>query len=242
MKKSLSALIVALLIFTGPLMSQKQLYFGLAGTGLSSVITNQNNYGQYFEMDYKVTFGGSGNVNIGFDFNKHIGLKLELGFAKLGQKYEDTHGDTLYTRNVKLNYLQIPLMFKYRTGGTAQFYVMAGIQLDMLLSAKQKYIQSDSMYFKTLADLKNNPYNVGEETITTRYSSMDVMGRLDLGVDIHVASNIFLNVGLTMAYGLTDINAEDFRIKDHTGNYNPSHNIYGGLNVGINYVLPVGSK
>ena len=242
MKKSLSALIIALLFFTGPLMSQKQLYFGLAGTGLSSVITNQNNYGLPFEMDYKFTMGGSGNVNVGFDFNKNVGLKLEIGYAKLGQKYQDTYMDTVYTRNVKLNYLQIPLMFKFRTGGdVAKFYVMAGPQFNLLLSASQKYYKNESMFNDTLNYLEwNKPVLIGEETITDRYTSLDIMGRLDLGVDITVAKNLFLNVGLTMAYGFMDINATDWHIKDHTGNYNPSHNLYAGINFGVNYVLPIG--
>ncbi|MDP1623722.1 MAG: porin family protein [Bacteroidales bacterium] len=252
MKKTISALIIAFLFSSVSLMAQKQLYFGLAGTGLSSIVTNQNNYGLWFEMDYKVTFGGSGNVTAGFDFNKHAGLKLEIGFAKLGQKYADhTKGpnDSVYsdyTRNVKLNYLQIPLLFKYRTGGeVVRFYLMAGPQFNFLLSATQQYLKDDEIF--DIKDYKPENWDkmsiqIGQEKITERYSSLDIMGRLDLGTDIQVASNLFLNVGLTLAYGLLDINGADWHIKDHTGNYNPSHNIYGGLNFGINYVLPLGSK
>jgi hypothetical protein len=245
MKKSLSAAVIALLFFIGPLMSQKQLYFGLAGSGLSSVITNQNNYGLPFEMDYKVTFGGSGNVNMGFDFNNHMGLKLEIGFAKLGQNYQDTYKDTVYSRNIKLNYLQIPLMFKYRTGSdVVKFYVMAGPQFNILLSASQKYLKNED-YFDEPVTPENwtKPIVIGEKTITDRYNSLDIMGRLDVGVDIAVTSNLFLNVGMTMAYGFMDINATDWQIPDHSSNtYNPSHNIYGGINFGINYVLPLGAK
>ena len=243
MKKTFYALCIAMLFLSGSLMSQKQLYFGLSGTGLSSVITNQNNYGLPFEMDYSVTFGGSGNVNVGFDFNSHFGLKLEIGFAKLGQKYKDNYKDTVYTRNIKMNYLQIPLMFKYRTGGdVAKFYVMAGPQFNLLLSASQEYLKNESFYDDPVPGNWPKPIKIGESTITDRFNSLDIMGRLDLGVDIKVATNLCLNVGLTMAYGFTDINATDWQIKDHTGNYSPSHNIYGGINFGINYLLPIGSK
>jgi hypothetical protein len=245
MKKSLSVLTIALLFVAGPLMSQKQLYFGLAGTGLSSVITNQNNYGLPFEMDYKFTMGGSGNLNVGFDFNSNIGLKLEIGYAKLGQKYEDTHNDTIYTRNVKLNYLQIPLLFKFRTGGeVAKFYVMAGPQFNILLSASQEYFKRDSVFTHSGYPNWNQPTEIGESTITDRYNSLDILGRLDFGVDITVAENLFLNIGLTMAYGLLDINATDWQnpLNNPTYEYTPSHNLYGGINIGINYVLPFGSK
>ncbi len=248
MKKTFIATIISLFVFAGPLMAQKQLYFGLAGTGLSSVITNQNNYGLPFEMDYAVTFGGSGNVNVGFDFNKNLGLKLEIGFAKLGQKYADTRmeNDTnyKYARNVKLNYLQLPLMFKYQSNGeVARFFFMVGPQFNFLLSAKQVYTKQDLSYDDYIT-VANKPVKIGEETITERFNSFDVMARIDLGVDIHVATNLFLNVALTMGYGLTDINAADWQnpLKNPNYDYNPSHNIYGGINFGINYMLPIGAK
>jgi len=63
------------------------------------------------------------------------------------------------------------------------------------------------------------------------------LARLDLGVDIKLMKCLFLNTGLTFAYGLTDINASDFQIVNKSGDYNPSHNIAVGFNVGINYCL-----
>ena len=101
MKKTFFTLFILSLFIAGPSISQKQFYFGVAGTGQNTWITNQNNYGLGFDMDTKVTFGGSGNVNVGFDFNKHIGLKVEIGYSKLGQNYTDTHIDTVFTRNIK---------------------------------------------------------------------------------------------------------------------------------------------
>ncbi|MBE0647693.1 MAG: PorT family protein [Bacteroidales bacterium] len=244
MKKTLTAVLVFLMMTTGPLLAQKRLYFGLSGTGLSSVIVNQNNYGLPFEMDYVLTFGGGGNANIGFDFNSHIGLKLEIGWAKLGQKYEDVHQDTSYTRNVKINYLQIPLLFKFRTGGdVAKFYIMTGPQLNILVSASQEYLKHENIWDENYTPGGwTKPIVIGESTITNRYNSMDIMARIDFGVDIQIIPNLFLNAGMTMAYGFLDINAPDWQMTNKDGNYNPSHNAYGGLTFGINYVLPVGGK
>jgi hypothetical protein len=241
MKKTIAAITISFLFITGSLMAQSQLYFGIAGSGLGTVITNQNNYGLPFEMDYAFTMGGSGNVNVGFDFNKNLGLKLEIGWAKLGQKYEDTYWDTIYTRNVKLNYLQIPLMFKFRAGGeVAKFYVMAGPQFNILLSASQEYYKHDSIFTNNGYPNWNKPTLIGESDIKERYNTLDIMARIDLGVDINFTKNLFMNVGLTMAYGLMDINATDFQNPLNTPGYeyNASHNLYGGINVGINYVLP----
>jgi len=240
MKKTFITAFVAMLLFAGNVMSQ-QLYFGLSGTGLSPVITNQNNYGLPFEMDYVFTMGGGGNVNIGYDFNNHLGLKLEVGWAKLGQKYSDTYYDTLYTRNIKLNYLQIPLLFKFRSGGdVAKFYIMAGPQLNMLLSASQEYLKGGVRYDSIKGWIL--PVKIGEETITDRFNKIDIMGRIDLGVDIVLSPNLFLNMGITMAYGFTDINAAAYRnpVNNPTYTYNASHNLYGGFNFGINYSIPLG--
>lgn len=244
MKKTLTAMLVAVMFTPALLMAQKQLYFGLAGTGLSSVITNQNNYGLPFEMDYQLTFGGAGNATIGFDFNKNIGLRLEIGFSKLGQNYKDNYKDTNYTRKVRLNYLQLPLLFKFRTGGeVAKFYVMAGPQFNILLSASQSYLKQEVIYDEYYIPVDwSQPILIGKETITERYNPLDILGRIDFGADIRLAQNLFLNAGLTLAYGFLDINATDYQVPDKDGNYNPSHNIYGGINFGINYVLPVGSR
>jgi hypothetical protein len=246
MKKQITLLVIVLLFAAGPLMSQKQFYFGIAGTGLNSWITNQNNYGQP-EMDYMITFGGGANANIGFDFNSHIGLKLEVGWQMLGQNYKDTRNEdnvnVNYTRNINLSYLEIPLLFKYKTSGEiARFYVDAGPQFNLLLSAKQKYYKMGETDNDIVYDLDGKPTLIGEETITDRFESIDILGRLDLGVDITLVENLFLNAGLSFGYGFLDINASNWRVKDSSGNYNPSHNIFVGFNVGINYCIPVGKK
>jgi hypothetical protein len=241
MKKIYSLLLLALFLAAGQTVAQKQLYFGLQGTAMNTWITNQNNYDSTrADMTYAATFGGGGNVNIGFDFNKHIGLLLQFGYAKLGQKSKQTIGDTNYTRNIKLNYLQIPLLFKYRSNGeVAQFYLMVGPQFNFLLSAEQEYYKNDASFNdeSTINPKTHKPIFLGESNITERYTTYDILARLDLGVDIKLMKFLFLNTGLTFAYGLTDINASDFRINNDSGNYNPSHNIAIGFNVGINYCL-----
>jgi hypothetical protein len=119
---------------------------------------------------------------------------------------------------------------------------MAGPQVNLLLSATQEYYKHGSIYDEPVPGEWTKPTKIGESTITDRYNSLDVMGRLDLGIDIKLIENLFINVGATMAYGFLDINATDWQINDKSGNYNPSHNLYGGINCGINYVLPIGSK
>jgi hypothetical protein len=242
MKKLFSLICLVLFLSAGTTVAQKQLYFGAVGTGLSTWVTNQPNYGRP-DMDYVATFGGGGNITIGYDFSKNIGLQLQFGYAKLGQKFKDTQvkNDTTYqyTRNIKLNYLQLPLLFKYRSNGeVVRFYVLAGPQFDFLLSANQTYYKNDVK----IGDEYQNPntsewVKLGEEDITSYYTTYDIFARADFGVDITVAKNLFINTGISFAYGLTDINATDWRINNSSGSYSASHNIAIGFNVGINYCL-----
>jgi hypothetical protein len=115
---------------------------------------------------------------------------------------------------------------------------MAGPQFDFLLSAKQTYYKNDASFNDEVFNPKlNRPVKIAEETITDRFTSYDIFARLDLGADITIVKNLFINADLFFAYGLTDINATDWRMNNSTGDYNPSHNVAIGFNVGINYCL-----
>lgn len=243
MKKNIAITILMVTLVAGQALSQKGFYFGVAATGLNTWLTNQNNYGLP-EMDYKLTFGFSGNVNLGFDFSKNFGIKTEIGYAMLGQDYKDEVNDTTVTRKVNLNYLQVPLLFKYSTGSDlVRFYLLVGPQFNFLLSADQEYLKNSiSTEEEVYNPFLKKPVKIGEETITDRYNDLDIFARIDFGIDISVIDNLIINAGISMGYGLTDINADDWKMDDVDGNYNPAHNIYGGFNVGICYKIPVGKK
>ena len=239
MKKICSLIVFAFLLTSVTVFAQKQLYFGIGGTGMTTGFMNQNNYGLE-DMNWKATFGGSFNANIGFDFNSHIGLKLEIGYNPIGQKYDNSVHDTTVTRTIKQNYLQIPLLFKYRSGGkSAKFFLAVGPQLNYLMSATQTFDKNVLAYDTLVTNLAGKKEKISEGTITSRYTSINIMARLDLGVEILIIKNLSLDLALSFAYGLTDMNATDWRMKDITKKYNAGHNAYGGINIGLNYVLPL---
>jgi hypothetical protein len=236
MKKTL----LALLLFVSVAgLGQKSFYFGVGSYIGSSAIVNQNTYG-IPELDYEVPFSYGINLNAGFSFTKTIGIKMEIGNASLGQKYSDTRNDTNFTRDVKLSYLSIPVLFKYNSAGTtARFYILAGPQMMFLIKADQEYLADGEPYERTGQDADGNLFKIGDPDIKDRISSFDLMARIDMGVDITLVKNLVLNAGITMAYGLLDINATAYQIEDYSGNYNPSHNVYGGIGIGICYSIPL---
>jgi len=237
MKKLYPALLAILLLASFPSLAQKGLYIGVAGTGQSTWITNQENYGLK-PLDYVSTFGAGVNLNLGYDLTNHIGLKIEIGYDQIGQKYSKTRSDSVFSRNVKLNYLSIPVMFKYRTGGAiAKFYFAIGPQFNMLLSANQTYQMNGTTFTDTLKTISGTKFAVGQGSIKERFASTDIFARMDLGVEITLVKHLMIDIGIKMGYGLMDINATDYRLKDNDGNYNASHPIFGGLTLGLNYRL-----
>lgn len=237
MKKLYSALLALLLLTSVPAIAQNGLYFGIAGSVVSTWITNQNNY-SHPPLDYVRTFGGSGNLNVGFDFMKQLGVKIEIGYGQFGQKYTKTKTDSAFTRQVKLNYLMIPVMLKYRTsGGLAKFFVAIGPQFNLLLSATQNYLVNGDTFTETEQTVSGKTFVIGQSSIKDRFSSSDIVARMDLGVDFTLIKHIMIEFGLKLGYGLTDLNATDYRLEDNTGKYHASHNAYGGLTLGINYRL-----
>jgi hypothetical protein len=238
MKKIYTALVAVLLFACIPAIAQKGLYFGLSGTVQSTWITNQNNYGLP-EMDYKMTFGGAGNLNIGYDFTNHLGIKMEIGYEKFGQKYTDSRDSSTFDREIRMNYLTIPIMFKYRVGGPiVKFYLAIGPQFNLLMAAKQTYNKDGLPFMEDVDDtITGSSFKVGNEEIKERFSSSDIYARMDLGLNVMIIKHLMIEAGLKLGYGLMDLNSANYRIKDSSGHYNASHGVFGGITVGINYHL-----
>jgi hypothetical protein len=85
--------------------------------------------------------------------------------------------------------------------------------------------------------ITGSTFKIGQEEIKERFSSMDVFARMDLGMDVTLVKHIMIEFGIKLGYGLMDLNAADYRIKDHSGTYHPSHNVFGGVTLVFNYRL-----
>jgi hypothetical protein len=215
---------------------EEQVYIGLSANINSSWIMYQQTYGEPF-LKYQFTVRPGVNAQIGYDWDYHWGIRAEVGFAMLGQKYKDTQYGKPTTRNIKTNYIQIPFLFKYRTHGEkVKFYVLTGFQVNFLVSATQKYLR-DGVQAPDYVNYKGETLPVGAEDITDRYTKVNLALRLDLGVDIFLTNSLFLNVGLSNMYSGSQIVVPSWRYRDVKGEYHISHNLYSGLNFGINYIF-----
>jgi len=222
----------------------KELIFGVGGALNSVWIMNQNFYGEP-EVDYAPKMGYATSFILGYNFDENMSIMTELQYSLQGQKYDGKQnlvgGDTYNVeRDINLRYFNIPLFFKYSFGTTqTKFRFLAGPQFGFLMEATQDYLRDDTKIGTVAQDLNGKSFVTDASNITDRFESMDISLVLDVGADIHFSDQFFLSAGGRINYGLKDINAADYRINDLDGEYNPSHNFWGGLYISINYKLDI---
>lgn len=242
--------IFLLSILGGYAQKGKEMIFGLGGALTNVWIVNQNFYGEP-EVDYAPKIGYGFNATIGYAFTEQIAAVTEIQYSRQGQKYEGrqaftdpntgiTYNFTKVERDINLNYLNIPLFFKYTFGaGGTRFRFLAGPQLGLLMSAKQTYERDGEVIGTELENKDGETFVSDVEEIDDRYESTDFGVALDVGADIYLSKQFFVGAGARINYGFTDINAPAYQLPAPSEPYEPSHNLFGGLYVSINYLLDV---
>ena len=223
----------------------KEVIFGLGG-GLSNTwIIHQNFYGEP-EVDYSPKMGYAFSFNLGYEFTEKMGVMTELQYSAQGQKYSGSQSWSGYNfkqvdRDIQLTYFNVPVFFKYRFGtGDTRFRFMAGPQFGFLQDATQEYIRDGKRVSTYEHDKNGNNFDVTDPQIKDRIENMDISVAIDIGADISLSDQFFINAGLRLNYGFKDVNTEPYHLKNNKGNpYEPSNNMWGGLYVGINYRLDV---
>ena len=262
MKKIYALLSLLTLVFAA--QAQTGFDIGVSGTFSSTWIYTQNNYGtlapfqnpviRTSEMDYLPTWGGNGGITLGYNFNRFVGLKVELQYSTAGQKYEDnfegpatipegTFGSPServnVKRQIKLSYFQIPLLVKVMTkkGRVAKFFAAIGPQFGFRTFAQEnvqvagfEYVYSPTANFKT----------------NEKFRTFDMGIALQLGTDIYCTDHLYVEVGLNVYQGLTDINGKKLQdlgwYSQNDVEYHRSYNARFGLMVGLHYIIGRGRE
>ncbi|MCF8368995.1 MAG: PorT family protein [Bacteroidales bacterium] len=245
MKKLIVFAIGFIFLFSSQSFAQKgkEIVVGAGGALTSVWIMNQSFYGEP-EIDYAPKIGYMANFRLGYNFTENVSVMTELQYSLQGQKYDgkQSFNGNKYdvARDINLRYLNIPLFFKYGFGDKeTKFRFLIGPQIGLLLEATQEYTRDGNKIGTEKTDLDGNSFLTDETEISDRFESMDIGIAVDVGADIHLSDQWFINAGFRGNYGFTDINAASFQIKNIDGEYTPSHNFWGGLYVGINYKIDV---
>jgi hypothetical protein len=132
---------------------------------------------------WKATIGAQGGVIVNvYNLNKSMSILAELNISLQGAKWEENWGEGIIKGRTNLLYANIPVVVRYRT--ESGFYVEAGIQPGLLLSAKDKY-----------------------EGTTDDYK--DYIKKFDLSIPLGVGYDLKNNLGISARVipGITNINA-----------------------------------
>ncbi len=209
-------------------------YIG-AGASLNSTwIINQNTYGEP-RLNDVITLNMAGNINIGFEYARHWGIKAELVFSQLGEQFEGTQYGEPATRTIRLNYFLLPVLLKYRVGSEkVKFYIMAGPQFGMLLSATQVYLRN-GVNAPIYESPEKGSIDVSQSNIMDRQNREAGAARLDFGIEITPVRHFMIDIGSTSSFFITDLNCSAWRILEPNTRYKISHNLYTGVNIGLNY-------
>lgn len=237
MKQLLTFCLVAFGLSSG--IAQQGFSIGVNFMPMSSNIVNQNTWGNGREYDYVATLRTSFGIDVGYSLSEHFGIYSGYWFTDLGQNYDDAYLSSDWERELTFKYNMIPLMVKFNgTGNTVNFMAGAGVLLANLKEAQQEWLRDGAPYSQNI----NNPitgesFDLGEADVTDRYVKSDILINLEVGARFLFSEKLFLDASLNFGYGLKDINHEDWQIPNGEGIYDPSHNAFVGLRLGLAYVL-----
>ena len=157
--------------------------------------------GGYVSGDVKLGYGVGSFV--GLNFNEHIGIQTEIIYSTLAKKYKENNVE----REIKLNYVNIPLLLSLNTGKSQffNFNVVAGPQLGLNVGSKIVYVSGD------------------ESTVTNKdvlsVKKSDVGFAYGAGIDfgLNPAHTFRLGIGYRGVLGLVDIgdNSKQLSTEDY---------------------------
>ena len=242
MKSFLTLLLATLLIPT--IHAQKGLVVGANYMPLNTNIINQDTWGNGHEYDYLPTYSSSFGIDVGYNFSDNIGVSTGYWFTDLGQDYEDSYNGSDWERRVKLKYTMIPIMAKFNgSKSKVNFLGGAGILIANLQEANQEWLRDGETFMQTITNPNTGEtFDLGTSDVTERFASSDIFINLEVGARFLFGEKLFLDASLNFGYGLSDINAEDWQIPNNDGNYDPSHNAFAGLKIGLAYILLGGDE
>lgn len=157
--------------------------FGIkAGMNVSSLSTEEG------LDDQKSKIGFNAGVFMNAPLAENFSIQPELLYSQYGDKANATIAGNEYSYARNLDYVTIPVMFQYNA--TPSFYLEAGPEFGLLVSAKNK--------------VKNE---TSGQTITESDNYKDDLNGFNFGVGLGAGYYFTPNVGLTARYvaGFTDI-------------------------------------
>jgi len=208
-------------------LAQSDIFVGGQASFNSLLWFNQNSYGEN-ELAYKFKPGVGLGLQAGYQFAAKSAIAIELNFVQQGASYDETINTINIVREVEQSYLQIPIMYHWRSNrDLSGFFFDIGLSLGFLTGAS---ISQDPVIY-------NPPSELNSQDITERLVSFEPGFLIGLGYKYDLNENIDLKFGFKSYTSITDINASAWQQPNLDGIYEPSRNGRGGIEVSLLYYL-----
>lgn len=204
--------------------------------------------------------------NFGVDLGRKFGLSLEAIKSKQGQIYEmiDAYEQVKGQRKISLDYLQLPMLMRFMSGGNggARANFNIGPQLSLLTDARESIEAQAGTYqipqgmdftsiqqeFPQATDNGNGTYNIPD------VPSMDLMTKKAndfkntefsiagaFGLDIDLSKHLYLTTQIRATYSLTDMRNGDVIEKIKSGDsadiFGQRANLLVGAQIGLHWMF-----
>lgn len=207
-----------------------------------SLIAEQNNYGAS-ELTYVPTLSYSGGVLVNVNWYENLGIQIEGNYAFQAQKYFDLQSGKETHKNLMLNYIQIPVLFKYTftdysiSKAAPDLFFLVGPQFSFLQNAKLEYFREGNPIGFT--EYHENVGNPLRSRLPEYTSDIDLFNNFDFtitssfGAQFELSDYLILAAESRLNWGISDINSREWRFPDLRNNYTASHNYAWGLKVSL---------
>lgn len=218
-----------------------------------------------YNSTYTYQFAPIG-FNFGVDFGRKFGLSLEGIKSKQGQIYDliDAAQKIKGQRKISLDYLQLPMLFRFMSGGNggARANFNLGPQLSLLTDAREtieaqagKYTIPSGMDFQAIqqefpnaVDNGDGTYNIpdvpSKDLLTKKandFKNTEFSIAGAFGLDIDLSKHLFLTTQVRATYSLTDMRNGDVIEKIRNGDsadlFGQRANVLVGVQLGLHYMF-----
>jgi outer membrane protein with beta-barrel domain len=257
-------LIILLSFLSVSILAQPKVHLGLT-TAFNSTFVLDKGLSQDPRYASEMTFEWAPvGFTFGVDFTKKFGLSLEAIKAAQGQIFQviDAADQIVGARKIEMNYLQLPLLFKFMSGGNggARFNFNIGPQINFLQSGVEtlEYLASTQNIPAGLPipdGATQNPdgtYNVPEQPLTTllssaadneiqKFKNKELQLAIAFGLDIDISKNLYLNTNIRGNYSITDTRNSDLIAALENGGigdlFSRRANLTVGVQLGLHWMI-----
>jgi hypothetical protein len=191
----------------------------------STWLLNQDDSDAGPELDYEVTWGFAGGISASYNFNDYLGVGLDVLYSNQGQKYKGRESDTTYyTAKTTLNYLKLPLLFRFNSdpNSVVQFSAFLGPQFSFLLSYKDRFEAFEANVPSFRMEVSGKEWSITEDGTSDKvkltapiYKSFLPGAVLGLGIGIKPTDELLISLHIRADYAFGDAENKDAKV-DHT--------------------------